>query len=153
MASRDDQLQAYLDALRETGTRVKAAHSVGLSYGVVLDHRRNDPEFAAAEDEAIEEAGDLLEAEAIRRGRDGVERIRHRKVGDEVIEYVETEYSDRLLAMLLQGAKPDKYANRTKSEISGPNGKEIEINDTTAAARVAALLEAAKQRKTADPLS
>lgn len=153
MATRDELLQSYLDILRDAGTRVKAARQAGIAYATVMARRRDDPEFAAAEDEALDEAADLLEAEARRRAFEGVERTKIVNVGGEAREYVETTYSDTLLMFLLKGQRPDKFADRTKSELSGPGGKEIEINDTTAAARIAGLLEAAKQRKANDPLS
>ena len=58
------------------------------------------------------------------------------------------QYSDALLAKLLDGAMPHKYAQRVKTEIGGPGGGPIKLEDeTSAAARIASMLETARQRK------
>jgi hypothetical protein len=41
--------------------------------------------------------------------------------------YFEHEYSDNLLMFLLKAAKPDKYKDRFSSELSGPDGKPVQI--------------------------
>jgi hypothetical protein len=143
----DGMLQAYLEALAESGVRSSAAQAVGLKYYQVYNRRQSDTVFAAAEDMALEQAADTLEAEAWRRARDGVPRRKFAGSGENVIEYEETNFSDTLLIFLLKGARPDKFKDRVASEMSGPGGKAIDINDTSAAARIAGILDAARQRK------
>ena len=56
------------------------------------------------------------------------------------------QYSDSLLTLLLKGAKPDKYADRQKSEISNPDGS-LQPDSTAAAAHIAAILNLARARR------
>jgi hypothetical protein len=93
--------------------------------------------------EAEETAGDLLEAEAVRRAKDGVKRpvlYRGKQVklpvrdeeGNVVpgkFEYLyETEYSDQLMMFLLRGFKSKKYGPKSMMDQTGgvPQYKEIE---------------------------
>ena len=93
-------------------------------------HRDSNPEFAAEVKAAIEAGIDKLEDEAHRRAHDGVERkkfhkgiaIRDPETGE---AYVEREYSDRLLEMLLKAKRPEKY--RENITISGDAEKPLEI--------------------------
>lgn len=147
----DEDRQAYLDALCETGVQTYALRKAGLSYSS-LQGWRKDPEFVEAEQLAKEEAADLLEVEAFRRAHHGVTRTKYNGTGKDAVEYEEQAYSDTLLIFLLKGAKPDKFKERVASEISGAGGKPIEMNDTTAAARLAAILESAKHRAADDEL-
>ena len=48
---------------------------------------------------------------------------------------------------LLSKMRPKVYGDRIATEVSGPDGGPVEMNDTQAAARLAALLNAAKARK------
>lgn len=143
----DEDRQAYLDALCETGVQTYALRKSGNVYGS-LKKWREDAQFLEAEQLAKEEAADLLEAEAVRRAHDGVTRTKFAGSGENMREYEEQQYSDTLLIFLLKGAKPDKFKERTSTELGGMNGKPIEMNDTTAAARLAAILDSAKQRST-----
>lgn len=132
---------AFLDTLRETANVTVAARSVGISPGTVYKHRKDDALFAERWDEAINEAVDMLEAEAHRRAFQGTEEPVFYK-GDEV-GYVR-KYSDSLTMFLLKAHRPDKYRERSevKQEISGG----MQLNDTTRAARLAALLQLAQKR-------
>lgn len=114
---RHPKRRAYLAALVETGGNVKrAAEIAGVNRTTpYTDQWREDPEFAAALPIAKRLGADALEAEAIRRARDGVEE----PVGwykGQPGGYV-TRYSDTLLIFLLKGAKPSKYQDRM--ELSG----------------------------------
>jgi hypothetical protein len=75
------------------------------------------PDFALAFQEAMDEAADLLEAEAWRRALEGVaEPIV--KAGKPVVDpstgqaITVRRYSDALLMLLLRGSKPRKFAPR-----------------------------------------
>lgn len=132
---------AFLDTLRETANVTVAARSVGISPATVYKHRRDDALFAERWDEAINEAVDMLEAEAHRRAFQGTEEPVFYQ-GCEV-GYVR-KYSDPLTMFLLKAHRPDKYRERSevKQEISG----DMRLNDTTRAARLAALLQLAQKR-------
>jgi len=114
--------ERFLTVLRVTENVTKAAASVNVSRRTAYDHRQADEAFAAAWDDAVEEATDALEAEARRRALDG---------WDEPVFYQGAEcgyvrkYSDRMLELMLGG-----YRNRfrTKSvELSGPDGSPIQV--------------------------
>ncbi len=141
----DEDRQAYLDALCETGVQTYALQKSGNSRAALIKWRE-DPQFLEAEQASREEAADLLEAEAFRRAHHGVTRTKFNGTGKDAVEYEETAYSDTLMIFLLKGARPDKFKERTATELSGAGGKPIEMNDTTAAARLAAILDSAKQR-------
>jgi hypothetical protein len=99
---------AFLRILAGNGGRVSdAAHAVGYSdTGVLRKYRKEDEEFAEAWDQAMEAAGDAVEAEAYRRAMDGtMEPVFYQ---GEIVGYKPT-FSDTLLAMLLKKHRPDDY--------------------------------------------
>ena len=59
------------------------------------------------------------------------------------------EYSDTLAVVLLK-AHDDKYREKTSMELTGANGGPVQISDTERAAKIAAILAAAKARKDGD---
>lgn len=146
----DQRKQAYLDALASNGVKTTSARVAGISYGLLCKWRLNDAAFKEAEELAYEEAADLLEAEAYRRAYEGVTNTKYAGAGENIREYEETKYSDTLTMFLLKGMRPDKYRERTSTELSGPGGNPVELDSTAAAARLAAILEAARHRKDAD---
>jgi hypothetical protein len=77
-----------------------AAQNLGIARSTAFSWKREDPDFAAAWAEAVEAGVDLLEAEALRRARDGVDRPVFQ--GGVCVGMVR-EYSDTLMAMLLSG--------------------------------------------------
>lgn len=83
----------------------------------------------------------------MRRAREGV---------DEPVFYQGDEcgsvrkYSDTLAIFLLKGAMPEKYRENTRMELTGANGGPVQISDTERAAKIAAILAAAKARKDGD---
>jgi hypothetical protein len=60
----------------------RACAAAGAARSAVYRARSNYPDFAAAWDEAVEEAADLLEAEARRRAVEGVMRLKFNKRGE-----------------------------------------------------------------------
>ena len=98
--------EKFLTELRRTGNVTLSARVVGTTRFTVYGWRDRDAAFAAAWDEAVEEAADLLEAEARRRAHDGVEEPVFYQ-GD-VVGHVK-KYSDVLLMFLLKGIRPEKY--------------------------------------------
>ncbi len=85
---------------------------------------QEDPEYAAAFTEAQEEAADRLEEEARRRAVEGVDEpvfYKGKKCG------AIRRYSDSLLIFLLKGVRPEKFKERSSTELSGPQGGDIVV--------------------------
>jgi hypothetical protein len=118
--------EAFLERLRESGVVSDAAKAVGIHRCVAYDHRERFPKFSKAWDEALEVAVEQLEVEAVRRARD---------------------YSDLLLIFLLKAAKPHKYRETRRLEVSGPTGGPVEIaTPQERRERMAALLDKVNER-------
>lgn len=147
MAKKDTDKQLFLDAFAACGVIATAAREAGTTRTTVVNWRKSDPEFDEAYREAEEEAADHLEQEATRRAVEGVTRQKMLGSGDNALLVEETTYSDPLLMFLLKARRPDRFAERSKSEISGPDGKPIQTTDTSTALRLQAILEEAKARK------
>ena len=101
--------QAFLDSLRVTGNISAAARLVGKSRASLYRMRRNDPDFAVAWHDALEEAVDWLELEALRRAVEGTEESRFSK--GKIVGTI-TRYSDSLLMFLLKARRPWLYDRR-----------------------------------------
>lgn len=96
----------FLERLRELGVITYAVRGLNISRKTAYNHREQFPEFAAAWDDALEEATERLEIECTMRARD---------------------YSDLLLIFLLKAHKPEKYRETRRYEVSGPNGGPVEL--------------------------
>ena len=107
----------FLIALAQTGNASVACRASMVPRRQVNVMRQTDPEFAFAFQEAMDEAADMLEAEAWRRALEGVAEPFIRS-GKPVFDPTTGEaitvrrYSDALLMLLLRGSKPAKYAAR-----------------------------------------
>ena len=97
----------FLDLLAKTGKVADSARAVGFTTTAFLHTlRREDEDFAELWDQAIDAAGDVLEAEAHRRAVEGIVDDVYYKgevVGHKLL------YSDQLLMFLLRGTRPEKY--------------------------------------------
>lgn len=142
----DTELQTYLDALAEHGNVTKAARAAGMRLKTVLQYRKADEQFAEAEELAQQEAADALEWAARERAVNGVEEPVWYK-GECVGTVI--RYSDSLMTLLLKGAKPDKYADRSKAEISNPDGS-MQLDETAISARLASIVNLAKLRRSGE---
>jgi hypothetical protein len=117
-APRNTWQPAFLAALRETGNVRVACQAARVERGTAYAARRRSERFAQAWDAAVEESGDVLEAAAHRYGVLGWDEpvfgIVVDSNGNRVTAQVGTRHrhDSRLLALLLQGAKPDKYGRR-----------------------------------------
>lgn len=104
---------AFLEALAACGNVSQAARTVGAARETFHRLRTHDAEFAAAWDDALEEAADRLEQEAWRRAHDGVEEpltcAKGLILDDMGNPVMVRKYSDTLLIFLLKGARPQKY--------------------------------------------
>ena len=107
----------FLITLSETGNPSAACRASSLTRRQINVMRERDPAFARAYDDALDDAADLLEAEAWRRALEGVPQPLL-KAGQPVVDPVTgtpiivQRYSDPLLVMLLRGCKPTKFHRR-----------------------------------------
>jgi hypothetical protein len=167
-------VRPFLDQLAETGIVSSAARAVGVSSSAVYALRAKDGDFAAAWDQALEDAADVLEAEARRRAVQGVAEpvvyqgqltpvwetdaqgqplldgegrpVQQRDPHGRPVWLTVTRYSDSLMALLLKGRRKKVFADRT--ELTGADGEALKVIDPTArAARAAHLLALAAARK------
>ena len=165
----------FLEHLKTSCNYAESARVVGVAYNAVMARKRNDADFEAACDEAMEEAYDALEAEARRRAFTGVEEpvvyqgqmtpVWERDASGAVVTDLETghpvqardssgrlryltvrKYSDSLAQFLLKGYRRRKFGDKT--ELTGADGGPLStVDETRKAARIAALLALAEQRK------
>lgn len=122
MDDRTATKEAFVEALREKYSVYHAAHEAGIARSTAYLWRSQDPEFAAAWDEALEDAKDTLEQSLFERAVNGTEEpvfYQGACVG------TVTRYSDTAAIFLLKGARPEKY--RERQEISGPGGGPIQM--------------------------
>lgn len=116
----------FLETLAATGNVSAAARAAGIARSTCYRIRRADPDLAEAWTDAIEEAVDVLEAEARRRALEGVERplVGAGKLirDDDGKVVMVREYNDRLLEFLLKALRPDKY--RDKPETGGKTARD-----------------------------
>lgn len=120
-ATKAEQMSAFLAELRKRGNVRASCEVAGLDRSTAYEWRSENESFKALWLVAIEEAVDLLEAEAWRRGHDGVDKpVTHKgKITDHY-----KEYSDRMLEILLKGHRK-KY--REKMEVTGEDGGPISV--------------------------
>lgn len=135
----DANKAAFLKVFRECGIVGHAAKVVGVHRDQPRRWRKEDPEFAREYRHALNDAADLLEAEAIRRARAGTDKpVFYKGVPCGKIR----EYSDTLLIFMLKAIRPKKY--RERHEISGPKGGPIRVtNEREIVAKLQADPEAA----------
>lgn len=146
----EPQKARYVELVRLTGNKSLSARAIGFGPARIAKEREEDPEFAAAVREAEMEAADALEAEARRRAVEGVVREKWIGPADGGRFVEETQYSDQLLIRLMEANSPDKFASRSKTELSNPDGSlQPDLSETALAAKLASLLALAAQRKTA----
>lgn len=107
---------AFLAAMRDGKSIAGSAAAAGIGRRTAYEWRDEDPVFAGAWDDAIEEGTDRLEDEAHRRAFEGTTRLA--QVGrDRVVEVV--EYSDTLTIFLLKGRRPEKFRDNVKVDTTG----------------------------------
>ena len=171
---RGDWKARFLEAMAEVPVAAYAARAASVDYRSVYRARKEDPDFAAAWDEAIEHGVDRAEQEAFRRAVVGYEEpvidkgrlayVYERVVNEEgreefrpvldaqgqPIPLTVRKHSDALLALLLKGRRKKVYADRT--ELTGADGGPMQTVDaSTRAARVAQLMALAQKRASAEP--
>jgi hypothetical protein len=151
----------FLAAYAILGAVGKAAKAAGCDRRSHIYWLANDADYPARFADAQATANEALEIECRRRAERGVERMKFYK-GEPIMDprtgkpYIEHEYSDTLLAMLLKAHLPDKYVDRVEQKnIDGGQDlpeatKEIMSNAEVRKALLAAEREA-EDKRTADP--
>ena len=114
----------FLDTLRGTGNVRLAASNAGVARQVAYRARDSSPGFRADWDEAMEEARELLEAEARRRAAVGVDEPVYYK--GQIVGHIR-KYSDNLLMFLLKAHWPEKFRDNYGVEHSGPDGGPVKV--------------------------
>ena len=121
----DDERKAeFLHRLAVCGNLHVVCRALGMSTVTVQRARKHDGAFAEAYDEAMLAARWNWEAEAVRRGVEGIEKPIYYK--GECVDTVK-EYSDSLLIFLLRGAFPDRYKDRVDIRQTDKLQAEVEI--------------------------
>jgi transposase-like protein len=141
---------AFCAALAASGGSItRACQAIDVTRMTAYRWRDDDQAFAK-DWEAAKAAGlDALEDEALRRAYEGYDKpIVHQGIITDTVK----EYSDTLAIFLLKGGKPEKYRDNARMELTGANGGPLVIDDAARAARVAALLKKAGERKDLDDL-
>ena len=121
---RNPRKRAFLAAVAHTGNVTEAADIAHIARSAHYQWLEADPVYEAAYEDAMEQAAQRLEAEAKRRAVEGVEEpvfYQGKQCG------VIRRYSDALLMFLLKGAMPDKYKERTSTELTGAGGKPLAV--------------------------
>jgi len=116
----DENKEIVLAMLANGATYAAAAAAVGAHRRTIMKWQDNDEEFAQRWRDAVEEGIDRLEAEAIRRARDGVKRPVFYM--GQVVGYIH-EYSDTLLKFLLEAKRPSVYRARNIN-VMAPDGSD-----------------------------
>lgn len=114
----------FLDSLVATLNVAGAARAAGVSRARAYAARAEDPGFASAWDDAVEEALDRAEGEVYRRGVEGVDEpvyFKGKPCG------VIRKYSDAMLVFLLRGRRRELYGDRVRQEHTGPGDGPIRI--------------------------
>lgn len=88
--------EEFLNELRKFPNVSKACRDVSVSRNTVYAHKKEDAEFSLLWDEALEEAIDAIEEEALNRATTGK--------------------SDTLLIFMLKALRPDKFKERSETK-------------------------------------
>lgn len=116
----EERKEVFLSELRRHGivsaaARAASPHAKGTCAPSFYILRKNNPEFAAAWDDAIEQATGSVELEIHRRAVEGYDEPVYQK--GELVGTV-TKYSDRLLELRAKALMPNKYIERRAVELS-----------------------------------
>jgi hypothetical protein len=111
--------EIVLAMLSNGATYAAAAAAIGAHRRTIIKWPDRDEEFKRRWNDAIEEGADTLEQEAIRRGRDGVDRPLFYQ--GRIVGYTR-EYSDYLLIRLLEAKRPEMYRRRNINPVPSDGG-------------------------------
>lgn len=117
-----EKVAKFLEVLADTANVTKAAKAIRMARPYLYELKAKDKRLSAAWDVAVTYGTAALEDEAVRRAMEGTLKpvfYKGAKVG------TIREYSDTLLIFLLKARDPEKYAERSKQEVSGPGGQPL----------------------------
>lgn len=126
-----ERRRLFLRTFANRGIVLEGCRAAGVSRSTVDKWREQSEWFEELYCIAIEEAADRIEAEAIRRAVDGYdEPVIYQGMPTTVVDPVTGEqrqltvrkYSDALMALVLKGARPEKYRENHKVEVEGGAG-------------------------------
>lgn len=121
-------LESFLHVMALSGNFSKACRELRLNPTTVFALRHSDEEFGKRYNDAMRVAAEGWEAEVARRAFEGYERPVYQQgmlVGQQ------REFSDSLAAMLLKGAKPERYRERSSSEVTLRGGVTVALEQLT----------------------
>lgn len=110
--------QAFIDALEPchgTVGRARRAVDPPISRGLVYLWRKEDPEFAAAWDEAVEDDTDDIVAAMSERAKGWKEPIVDIKTGD--IAGFRWKFSDKAAEIMLKARRPEVFSDRMNLQV------------------------------------
>lgn len=118
---------AFLAAFAECGSITKACKAAHCVRREFYDWKGNEEEFAKQFRALDDQVLGLLEDEAMRRAVEGLPRMKFCEgrtihVKDEngaEVPYIEYEFSDRLIELLLKARAPHKYRERLDMKVDG----------------------------------
>ena len=146
--------ETFLAALARGISITGAANEAGLGRRTVYDWRDEDPDFAAAWNDALEAGADILEDEARRRAADGVDEpviAQGRLIRNEDgTPLTVKRYSDTLMTLLLKGRRPNVYRERVSADIEANVKGKIEHAPDDAFRDLIAAMEFAGRAKAGD---
>jgi len=108
-------ITAFLGAVAGCGNITQACEELRLNRGTIYQMRQEDEAFRVALNEALTTGYDAWEDAAAKRAFVGYEKPVFQQ-GMQVGEVL--EFSDTLAALLLKGSKPEKYKERSSSEVT-----------------------------------
>lgn len=126
-----ERRRLFLRTFAVSGIVLHGCKAAGVGRGAVEHWRESSEWFEELFMIAREEAADRIEAEAIRRAVDGYdEPVIYQGMPTSVVDPETGEqrtltvrkYSDALMALVLKGARPEKYRDNHKVEVSGSGG-------------------------------
>lgn len=123
----------FLAALAESPNVSAAAKAARVSRVTVYAHRKGDPAFAEAWDDALNQSTDTLIGEMYRRAVHGVDKPVYQQ-GVQVGSV--REYSDTLAIFLAKSHRREVYGDKSQVEMSGPDGSAIPISIEQAISKV-----------------
>jgi len=120
VAERRQTMEVFLSTFAQTGNFMLSCRAANIGRAASYDYLDRDADgFAARYADAEQEACEALEAEAYRRGVQGIDKPIHFK--GQRVDTVR-EYSDTLLIFLMKGRMPHKYRDSYDGDAPPPPG-------------------------------
>ena len=115
-----EKREKFLKSYSMAGNITLACEMAGIERSTHYNVWMKDPKYAKKFEDAKQKAGDIIEAEILRRGVQGIEKPLHHKgllTGNTV-----TEYSDLLLIFLAKAVRPEKFREPNAWTLDGKIG-------------------------------